>query len=38
MIEIELTGEEHAALQSSAGAVRELVEAMGRLRAEAPAS
>ena len=38
VIEIELTEEEHAALQSSAGAVRELVEAMGRLRAEAPAS
>ncbi len=38
VIEITLTEEEHAALQSSAGAVRELVEAMGRLRAEAPAS
>jgi malate dehydrogenase len=38
VIEITLTEEENAALQSSAGAVRELVEAMGRLRAEAPAS
>jgi malate dehydrogenase len=38
VIEITLTEEESAALQSSAGAVRELVEAMGRLRAEAPAS
>ena len=38
VIEIELTEEENTALQNSAGAVRELVEAMGRLRAEAPAS
>ncbi len=37
MIEIELTGE-NVALLNCAGAVRELAEAMGRLRAEAPAS
>jgi malate dehydrogenase len=38
IIELALTAEELAALQQSASAVRDLVEAMGRLRAEAPAS
>ena len=37
VIEVKLTDEESAALQRSAGAVRELVEALDRLKAEVPA-